>query len=355
MASLPPSPPLLSRQELSEEGRRLLHLSLSEQVDGHERSGVAQAHGHARAQAQACADANAVARVSMTNYSGGTTGDGACEAQGSCYDAPPPTEARAEGVPHAQRPTEALMRRTEAGGALLHRHRQRHMLVIAPTDHGTDSLLGYLAKHRSWPGQALKRTNLAPHTTERHQHPWLSQPLCYDGHPGSGEDGPIMITLLVPLLHDEAALARAMAIADGVLAVVDASVELNAPIMTPFREAARRCSRARLSPVLFLNKVDKLQSLEPDDELCYQRISSIIDDFNAALKQGTEGGAGVSGGADDVGDGGGGAGSGVAPRVSPMEGTVVFGRGSLSIAESIGGWGFTLESWHTEQARLRRW
>ena len=38
--------------------------------------------------------------------------------------------------------------------ALEHRGRMRHVLVMAPTDHGQDSLLGYLTRHRLWSGKA---------------------------------------------------------------------------------------------------------------------------------------------------------------------------------------------------------
>ena len=37
------------------------------------------------------------------------------------------------------------------------------------------------------------------------------------------------------------------------------------------------------------------------------------------------------------------------------DGNVVFGRGSLSVAESIGGWGFTLAHFITEMAKKKSW
>lgn len=207
--------------------------------------------------------------------------------------------------------------------ALAHRGRMRHVLVLAPTDHGQDSLLGYLMKHRSWQGRAQKCQKLAPNTTDRHQSPWMSLPLRLQ----SRGQMPTLVHLVAPPFHDAAQIAACFPLVDGFLAVVDCAAELTQDFRNNFRSAAQK----GLQPVLFLNKLDKLLSLEPDNETCYQRLSGFLDDMNTLL-EGTH-----------------------AIRLQVLGGNVVFGRGSLSVAESIGGWGFTVRDILQDYAVRKGW
>ena len=89
---------------------------------------------------------------------------------------------------------------------------------------------------------------------------------------------------------------------------------------------------AGLMPVLFLNKIDKLLALEPDNEACYHKVAQILARLNH------HGGPCLS----------------VAPA-DPDQCNVVFGRGSLSVADAIGGWGFTAHSWLETTATTGGW
>lgn len=60
---------------------------------------------------------------------------------------------------------------------------------------------------------------------------------------------------------------------DGTLVVVDCAEGLTEEFCIFFQKAIAES----LQPVLFLNKLDKLLSLESDNELCYQRLAQIID------------------------------------------------------------------------------
>merc|ERR1712232_185489 len=188
------------------------------------------------------------------------------------------------------------------------------MGVLAPTDHGQDSLLGYLAKRRPWHGRAPKCSKLVPNTTQRHQSPWLSVPIRFQP---PNEIAPVLVHLVAPPFDNQKEIADCFPLVDGVLAIVDCAEGLTQEFKANVAEAARR----GLQPVLFLNKLDKLQLLEQSDEMCYQRLSKIVEDVNELLVQAAH------------------------PRVCPVsvqDGSVIFGRGSLSVAESIGGWGFRL-------------
>eukprot|EP00966_Prymnesium_polylepis_P065542 1520965-Prymnesium_polylepis.1 len=85
-----------------------------------------------------------------------------------------------------------------------------------------------------------------------------------------------------------------------------------------------------------LNKLDKLIALEPSDGACYRRLEAIVQELNALLAQG----GGARGGA---------------PRLDLWSRGVVFGRGSLSVAETVGGWGFTLEGFLRTHAERQGW
>ncbi|CAE7884584.1 eEF2 [Symbiodinium microadriaticum] len=207
--------------------------------------------------------------------------------------------------------------------ALEHRGRLRHILVMAPTDHGQDSLLGYLSRHRSCTGKAVSK-KLLPNTKERHQSQWISLPLRYD----PPDDLPCLLHLVAPHFGDTQQITDCFPLVDGLLVVVDCAEGLTDNFCTTFGSAVAH----GLQPVLFLNKLDKLLALEPDNELCYQRLCLIVDRLNGVM--------------DGV------------PSLKPLtveDGSIVFGRGSLSVAESIGGWGFTLEQFLTEMASRKDW
>ncbi|CAE7746562.1 efbA, partial [Symbiodinium pilosum] len=207
--------------------------------------------------------------------------------------------------------------------ALEHRGRMRHVLVMAPTDHGQDSLLGYLCKHRLWSGKASSK-KLVPSTTERHQSHWISLPLRFEPR----DELPHLLQLVAPHFADVQQITDCLPLADGILLVVDCAEGLTESFCQVFGTAVAR----GLQPVLFLNKLDKLLSLEPDNELCYQRLCNILERLNSMIE-------GV-------------------PSLKPLcveDGNVVFGRGSLSVAESIGGWGFTLAHFITEMAKKKSW
>ncbi|CAE6909356.1 HYDIN [Symbiodinium natans] len=211
--------------------------------------------------------------------------------------------------------------------ALEHRGRMRHVLVMAPTDHGQDSLLGYLSKHRTWPGKASSSKKLRPSTTERHQSHWISLPLRYSvGY--QHDDMPCLMQLVAPHFADTQQITDCFPLVDGFLAVVDCAEGLTEPFCQVFGAAVAR----GLQPVLFLNKLDKLLSLETDNELCYQRLWRIVDRLNSMIEG--------------------------LPSVRPLavdDGSIVFGRGSLSVAESVGGWGFTLDQFLMATARRKAW
>lgn len=211
---------------------------------------------------------------------------------------------------------------SEVEPILSHRGRMRHVLVLAPTDHGQDSLLGYLTKHRLFQGGVSTSKRLTPQTTERHQSPWLSLPLRYQSEICPM---PSMVHLVAPPFYDQEMIQQCFPLVEGVLAVVDCAEGLTPSFCESFRAAVEY----GLHPVLLMNKLDKLQALEPDDEMCFQRLQGIITDLNGMM----EGSA--------------------APPLSVLHGNVVFGRGSLSVAESIGGWGFTLSSWSAMIAARR--
>eukprot|EP00439_Symbiodinium_sp_Y106_P077882 s410_g16.t1 len=200
--------------------------------------------------------------------------------------------------------------------ALEHRGRMRHILVMAPTDHGQDSLLGYLSRHRSCTGKAVSK-KLLPNTKERHQSQWISLPLRFD----PPDDLPYLLNLVAPHFGDTQQITDCFPLVDGLLVVVDCAEGLTDNFCTAFGSAVAR----GLQPVL--NKLDKLLALEPDNELCYQRLAMIVDRLNGMM--------------DGV------------PSLKPLtveDGSIVFGRGSLSVAESIGGWGFTLQQFLMEMA-----
>jgi len=137
------------------------------------------------------------------------------------------------------------------------------------------------------------------------------------------------VHLVAPPFHDQQQISDCFPIVDGLLAVVDVSVGFT----SDFRENLAAAIRCGLQPVLFFNKLDKLLSLESDNEVCYQRMSSMIDELNELM-------------------------GGAAPGMRPLADStsnVVFGRGSLSVADSIGGWGFTLNSFLDAQARHKDW
>lgn len=200
---------------------------------------------------------------------------------------------------------------------LHHRGRWRHVIVLAPTDHGQDSLLGYLSKHCLWRGGG-KQLKLRGRTA-RHESQWLSLPLRYS-LPG---DMPCLINLLAPHFSDESEIRDSLPLVDGALLVLDAAEGLTEAFCRSFQAAARR-----LRPVLFLNKLDKLLSLEPSNERCYERLRHIIDRLNE-LSEGEV--------------------------LGVHKGNVILGRGSLSVAESIGGWGFRLEDLVAKQAAHKAW
>ena len=68
-------------------------------------------------------------------------------------------------------------------------------------------------------------------------------------------------------------ISDCLPIVDGALVVVDCAEGLTEEFCQFFRMAMTQS----LQPVLFLNKLDKLLSLEGDDELCYQRLTQIVD------------------------------------------------------------------------------
>lgn len=70
-------------------------------------------------------------------------------------------------------------------------------------------------------------------------------------------------------------ISDCLPIVDGALVVVDCAEGLTEEFCQFFRQAMTQ----RLRPVLFLNKLDKLLSLEGDDELCYQRLMQIVDSW----------------------------------------------------------------------------
>lgn len=210
---------------------------------------------------------------------------------------------------------------------LEHRGRMRNVLVLAPTDHGQDSLLGYLSKHRLWRGnQPSASKKLTPNNTQRHQSQWLSLPLRYDR---PGDPLPCLVHLVAPHFSDIQQISDCLPIVDGALVVLDCAEGLTEEFCQLFRQAMTQ----RLQPVLFLNKLDKLLSLEGDDELCYQRLTQIVDRLNDIIEESSTGQL----------------------MLAVENGNVIFGRGSLSVAESIGGWGFGLEDLVVAQAERKSW
>jgi len=209
--------------------------------------------------------------------------------------------------------------------ALEHRGRMRHCLVLAPTDHGQDSLLGYLSRHRLWRGTAPVR-KLEPNTSKRHQSPWISLPLRIHLR-----QDPIacLVNLVAPPFYSQEHFVDCFPIVDGVLVVVDAAEGFTHEFRTSFEEAVRY----GLQPILFFNKLDKLLSLEPDDELCYRRLVAMIDELNDLLENSPQN----------------------LRQLSDSNGNILFGRGSLSVKDSIGGWGFTLDSFLAIQAAHKDW
>lgn len=137
----------------------------------------------------------------------------------------------------------------------------------------------------------------------------------------------VLVHLIAPPFHDHAQIADCIPLADGILVVVDCSAGLTENFRNNFRQAAQQ----GLQPVVFLNKLDKLLSLESDDEACYQRIVQLLDEMNDLL-EGTQ-----------------------AMQLQVTSGNVVFGRGSLSVAESIGGWGFTVREIINVYAARKGW
>ena len=283
--------------------------------------------------------------------------------------------------------------------ALTHRGRMRHVIVLAPTDHGQDSLLGYVSKHRLWRGHVTKQSKLVPNTTQRHQSEWLSLPLRH-----AADELPVLVQLVAPHFSDLQQISDCFPLVDGALIVVDCGEGLTEDFCRIFQAAMAQ----GIQPVLFMNKLDKLLSLEPDNELCYQRLSLIIERLNDIIASSSTNLAPLS------------VESGnwaiqilllnsfdeslqmipTSPNLlstpvfyssmifcidhlihrmqvvfhsfcflstndSPLlpAGSVLFGRGSLSVAESIGGWGFRLEellsvfadrqAWTEEQAHHR--
>eukprot|EP00435_Cladocopium_sp_Y103_P072469 s352_g40.t1 len=214
----------------------------------------------------------------------------------------------------------------ELAPVLEHRGRMRHVLVLAPTDHGQDSLLGYLSKHRLWRGnQPATSKKLCSNNTQRHQSPWLSLPLRCD-LPG---DLPCLVQLVAPHFSNLQQISDCFPLVDGALLVVDCAEGLTEEFCQIFGKAVTQ----GLQPVLFLNKLDKLLSLEGDNELCYQRLAQIIDRLNDIIEESPA-------------------------RLSQLafeSGNVIFGRGSLSVAESIGGWGFGLDDLVAAQATRKNW
>ncbi|CAJ1424336.1 unnamed protein product [Effrenium voratum] len=206
---------------------------------------------------------------------------------------------------------------------LSHRGRQRHVLVLAPTDHGQDSLLGYLTRHRLWRSEEklVGAKKLLPSTTQRHQSPWISLPLRYE----APQDLPVLVNLVAPHFANFQQIKDCLPLCEGTLVVVDCAEGLNEDFCGVFGKAAE----AGLAPVLFLNKLDKLLSLEPDNEQCYQRVWAIVDRLNSILQDFSR------------------------PPLDVQR--IVFGRGSLSVAESIGGWGFRLEGLLKELGTRKAW
>ena len=199
---------------------------------------------------------------------------------------------------------------------LQHRGCWRHLIVLAPTDHGQDSLLGYLSKHCLWRGSG-KQCKLRGRTA-RHESQWLSLPLRHD----LPEDMPCLINLLAPHFSDASEIRDSLPLVDGALLVVDVAEGLTEDFCRSVQAAKKK------RHVLFLNKLDKLLALEPSNERCYARLRQILDRLNELLEA----------------------------EVFKMEkGNVIFGRGSLSVAESIGGWGFHLQELVAKQALHKAW
>jgi len=207
-----------------------------------------------------------------------------------------------------------------------HRGRMRHVLVLAPTDHGQDSLLGYLSRHRSWQGKAPVSRKLAAQTLERHQSPWISLPLRFEA---PHDPVPCLVHLVAPPFYDHQQIAESFPIVDGILIVVDCSVGFTSDSRVDIAAAIAQ----GLQPVLFFNKLDKLLSLEADNEACYQRLSCMVQELNELI-------------AESPMD--------MCP-LAPSTGNVIFGRGSLSVADSVGGWGFDLDGFLDAQARHKNW
>ena len=128
--------------------------------------------------------------------------------------------------------------------ALEHRGRMRHILVMAPTDHGQDSLLGYLSRHRSCTGKAVSK-KLLPNTKERHQSQWISLPLRFD----PPDDLPYLLNLVAPHFGDTQQITDCFPLVDGLLVVVDCAEGLTDNFCTAFGSAVAR----GLQPVLFLS------------------------------------------------------------------------------------------------------
>lgn len=197
--------------------------------------------------------------------------------------------------------------------AIEHRGRTRHVLVLAPTDHGQDSLLGYLTKQRPWQGRAPHCRKLSPNSTERHQSQWISLPLRFQL---PDDTLPCLLHLVAPPFHDNQQIADCFPVVDGILVVVDCSEGLTGNLRANFAAATGR----GLQPVLFLNKLDKLLSLESNNEVCYQRLSALIEELNSLFPGSPS----------------------VVRQLAVEHGSVIFGRGSLSVADAVGGWGFSL-------------
>eukprot|EP00759_Apiculatamorpha_spiralis_P049297 PhF_6_TR44219/c0_g1_i2/m.67925/K03234/EEF2; elongation factor 2 len=161
---------------------------------------------------------------------------------------------------------------------------------------------------------------------ERHQSLWLSLLLQLGMDTVLGTSSSL-INLVAPPFYNTQMISECLPIVDGVLAVVDCGEG----ITDEFRRHFRIVCEQGLACTLFVNKIDKLQSLEPNDEIVYQRIASIVDECNEMM-EGTS-----------------------APSLSVLRGDVVFGRGSLSVADSIGGWGFTVETMLNAHCQWRKW
>ena len=113
-------------------------------------------------------------------------------------------------------------------------------------------------------------------------------------------------------------VTAALRLADGALVLVDAAKGVCVQTRTVVKQALAE----RVTPVLFLNKLDKMFTKWPDDpEACYQALRRTVESANALILSGSDS------------DGGGDATE--ARGVWPQNGSVAFGSG-------LQGWGFTL-------------